>query len=513
MGSLLEVDGRRGSSELRWWSLAVFLAGLVALGMFGYAQQLMHGDLVSGLRTIGQGGAAWGLYIVFDITFVGLAFGGLVFMTVVRLFHLRALRPLSRMAQIMALISLGMAGLCVIADLGRPLQGLLNFPKYARPMSPFFGTFSLVTCTGCVATFIYLWLDSRADAATQAARGGFLRPLHLLMAAGWRNTPAEAWRHKQTSYLLALALLPFMLIGASTLGFVFGIQAARPGWFGTLQAPGFVVLALISSMGVLTLIAAAARRKPSLAAAIRPEIFGWLGNMMWILTAVYLYIVAIEELTASYAASAVETRVADSLISGAYAVPFWTAMACFVVPAVLLFLQFLRRRVSVATTVICALLLNAAAIVKRLLIVVPSQTEGLLLPYPKGHYLPSWVELAVIGGLIALGVLACLVFARLFPIVPLITLADERSVPHADERPKQRASRLFLTGATLCAGLALAVTGFLLSARFGTERWQDPLVPFSPILFISGMVLIFGSALVYELLPDAGKRAPDPVNR
>ncbi|MEO6709164.1 MAG: hypothetical protein ABI054_09980, partial [Planctomycetota bacterium] len=102
--------------------------------------------------------------------------------------------------------------------------------------------------------------------------------------------------------------------------------------------------------------------------------------------------------------------------------------------------------------------------------------------------------------------LACLIFARLVPIVPLISLSDERSLPHADERPKQRASRLVLTGATLCAGLVLAATGFLLSARFGTDRWQDPLVPFSPILFITGMVLIFGSALVYELLPDSGKR-------
>lgn len=493
------------------WLLAMLLAGFVGLGVLGYAQQRLHGDVVTGLRTVGQGGAAWGSYIVFDITFVGLAFGGLVFMTIVRLFHLRQLVPLTRMAQVMALVSLGMAGLCVIADLGRPLHGLLNFPRYARPMSPFFGTFSLVTCTGSAATAIYLWLDSRADAARCAARA--TNPLHRLLyrawAAGWRDTDAELARHRRATYWLSLALLPFMLVGASTLGFVFGIQAGRPGWYGTLQAPGFVVLALISSAGVLAIMAAAARRKPGLDAAIRPEAFRWLGNVMWILGAIYLYLVVVEELTASYASSEAETRVATALVAGQYATPFWIAIACFVAGSVLLFAQFLRRTSSVALTIFAALLLNAGAVLKRALVVVPSQTDGLLLPYARGAYVPTWVELAVVGGLTALGALACLVFARTFPIVPMLAAVDEprRAVVAVPPGARRRVTRIVLTGGTLVVGLALAVTGFLLSARVGVESWHDPLVPFSPLVFITGMALVFGAAVVYELLPDARPRS------
>ncbi len=510
MSDLAKLGSARPSVRMGAGTVLVALlaCAVVALGIYGYAQQRLHGDIVSGLRTIGQGGAAWGLYIVFDITFVGLAVGGIVFMSIVRLFHLQQLRPLMRMAQVLTLASLGMAGLCVIADLGRPLHGLMNFPRYARTMSPFFGTFSLVTCTGSVATFIYLWLDSRADAAACAARGGPFRPIHRLWAAGFRNTAAEHERHRRTSWWLSLALLPFMVVGMSTLGFVFGIQGARPGWFSTLQAPGFVVLALLSSLGILVVMAAVTRRgNPS---EIPAEVFRKLGNALWMMAIVYLYIVAIEELTAGYAASEAETRVANATIAGPWATTFWFAMACFVVPTALLFVQFLRRSSSVALTVTCALLFNVAAVLKRFLLVVPSQTDGLLLPYRSGSYAPSWVELAVVGGLIALGLLACLAFARLLPIVPLHSIAHDGATLPASTRSKRGTMRTVLTAATFLCGGALAVTGFLLSARLGTDPWQDPLVPFSPVLFIAGLVMSFSAAVVYEILPDrrAAPQAP-----
>ena len=49
----------------------------------------------------------------------------------------------------------------------------------------------------------------------------------------------------------------------------------------------------------------------------------------------------------------------------------------------------------------------------------------------------------------------------------------------------------------------MVVAGFLISARYGTEAYLDPILPFSPVLFIAGVVLMFGSAVVYELIPDS----------
>ena len=61
---------------------------------------------------------------------------------------------------------------------------------------------------------------------------------------------------------------------------------------------------------------------------------------------------------------------------------------------------------------------------------------------------------------------------------------------------------------TLLIGLALVVTGFLLSAPIGVTDGpaiSDPRLPFAPAIFVLGIILAFGSAVVYELFPDINK--------
>ena len=61
---------------------------------------------------------------------------------------------------------------------------------------------------------------------------------------------------------------------------------------------------------------------------------------------------------------------------------------------------------------------------------------------------------------------------------------------------------------TLLTGLALAVAGFLLAAPIGATDGpaiSDPRMPFAPAIFVLGVILAFGSAVVYELVPDTSK--------
>ena len=55
--------------------------------------------------------------------------------------------------------------------------------------------------------------------------------------------------------------------------------------------------------------------------------------------------------------------------------------------------------------------------------------------------------------------------------------------------------------ATLRVFCTLAVAGFLLSLRVGTLPYLDPVVPYSPMLFAVGVMLMFLSAAAYEPLP------------
>jgi molybdopterin-containing oxidoreductase family membrane subunit len=499
--------GRIGA---RWLATCALLACLVAFGVYGYAQQRLHGDVVTGMRTIGEGGPAWALYICFDIVLVGLAFAGIAVTTLTRLFRIKELWPLSRMAELLAVVSLMMAGLCVLADLGRPLHGLLNLPRYARTMSPFFGTFTLIMGAGLTASVVYLVLDGRADAAWCAERTPRFGWFYRAGAFGFRNTEAEHLRHSRVSRGLSIVMLPLIVIAYSTLGFVFGIQGGRPGWFSALQAPGFVVLAAVSGTGVLIAIAAAVRTLLGLEELITEKVFRWLGLTLAIGIFVYVYFIAVEELTARYASSQAQNEVAEAIVSGHYSRLFWIMIAFFVAPLALLVLHAMRQTITPRVAVTAGLLVQVAAVLKRYLLVVPSQTHGTLSNWPVGSYTPSWVELSAITGLFALGALLYLVYIKVYPIIPLQSLGvlESRAVPRESRR--SGATRRFLFMSTLLFGLALAVTGFALSARVGTLPYLDPIVPFSPVMFIAGMVIVFMSAVVYETLPSAAAGSDAP---
>ncbi|MBI4233103.1 MAG: hypothetical protein HY686_01530 [Chloroflexi bacterium] len=58
---------------------------------------------------------------------------------------------------------------------------------------------------------------------------------------------------------------------------------------------------------------------------------------------------------------------------------------------------------------------------------------------------------------------------------------------------------------TLLVGLALAVVGFLLAAPIGPTdgpRISSPRMLFAPGVFVIGVILVFASAAVYELVSD-----------
>ncbi len=57
----------------------------------------------------------------------------------------------------------------------------------------------------------------------------------------------------------------------------------------------------------------------------------------------------------------------------------------------------------------------------------------------------------------------------------------------------------------LLSGMILAVLGIALSAPVGSPTHpglSNPRMDFAPLIFVLGITLMFGSAVVYELVPD-----------
>jgi len=478
-----------------WFGLVVLSAAALGFGVYAYSQQLLHGDIVTGLRNPGYGGGAWGFYIVFYVYFVGVSFAGITVAAMARLFHIDTLKPVSRMAELLTIVALIAGAAMVMADLGRPMDGLLKLPMLARPMSPFYGTFTLVVSGYLFSSLVYFIVAGRHDAARMSrGRHPWLRWFYLSWASGYRGTAAEHARHGRTTFWLSLTILPLLIIAHSTLGFIFGIQSGRPGWFSALQAPGFVVLAGVSGIGALILMAVGFRKLFKLDFPDEP--IHWLGNLLWVLALSYLYFMIVEELTGTYAAPKADRHVAHEVVGGHFAPLFWFTVAALFITFVVPFALYLSRRKSLRWLVVASIAANIGAIAKRLLIVVPSQTHGALMQVEEGNYWPTWVEWGVVAGMTGFLLLALLVFGKIFPLVPSKVPPLSRTGP----LPRERGRRVI----TLLWGLfslGLITFGLADSFRLFSGNELDTKVPFSPAIFAVGVIFLFSTAIVYEALP------------
>jgi len=479
------------------WLIAVAIAACALLvGIYAFSVQWREGLIVTDHRNPGYGGAAWGLYVGFYVFFVGVSFAGITVAALCRLFNIEALKPVSRLAELITIAALIVGAAAIITDLGRPVDGLIKLPRFANPRSPFFGTFTLVVSGYLMSSVVYFYLAGRADAAAMVEHArGPLKLVYRVWAAGYRDSIGERARHRRVSYWLALAILPMLVVAHSTLGFIFGIQAGRPGWYSALQAPAFVVMAGVSGIGMVILVSAGIRRLCKLHDRIPDASLRWLGNLLWVLALVYLYFMIVEELTASYAGPEADRHVAHQITTGRYAPLFWTTVGCLLVTFVVPFALYLKRTTSVTALVIAGATANVAAILKRFLIVVPSQTEGALLPVePPLPNAPSPVELGVIAGMFGAVALIILLFVRVFPIVPT-------PHPHQPARPPHDRLRTLMTAVTAGVAATLVLLGLADSFRLFSHHEIDPRVPYSPVIFATGVILLFGSAVVYELFP------------
>lgn len=485
------------------WYVLVGLALLViANAVYAYSIQHREGDIATSLRDPGRGGAAWGLYIAMYVYFVGVSFAGIAVASIARLFKLHLLEPVTRLAELLTIAALIAGAILVIADLGRPDHGLISLPSLARPSSPFFGTFTLVVAGYLFSSIVAFFVTGRRDAATMVRVGPRrLRWFYRAWATGYRFTPTEHARHGRTTFWLAITILPLLVIAHSTLGLIFGIQAGRPGWYSALQAPGFLVLAGASGTGMLIIAAVILRRMLHLRDRIPDAAIHWLGGLLWVLALVYLYFTIIEEMTATYAGPHMDQHVAHQIVTGSYTISFWIAVGSLFLGFAIPFLQYLRGRPSVTGVAIAATLVNVGAVVKRLLIVVPSQTHGSFLALEEGSYAPSWIEWSIIAGAAGIVLLIILVFARIFPL----THGHQEELTRDTALPRDRV-RTLVSIAWAAIAVVLVAVGLTDSFRLWSHGELDPRLPFAPVIFATGVMMLFSTAIIYEVLPMARAR-------
>jgi dimethyl sulfoxide reductase membrane subunit len=450
---------------------------LVVAGVYSGIQQWMHGDAVTGLGTIGAGGVVWGLYVVGDGFFASVALASLTMACLARVLRLRSLEPMALLALPLAIASLLASVVCVLADLGRPWDAMINLSLVGRARAPFFSTFTLVAGASLCASLIHLALASR-PAWAQSGRGKIWR----VLACGWTASASARHRRGRVDFWLSLALLPLLVVGLVMLGVVFSARSGRPVWLIRFEAVTFMVSAAAAG-GSLLLLALAARKQASAV----------LGRVVAVLVVLTAFFVVSGQILALRAPGLALHRYAQGLLVGSWSALFLTELALLFVAATIVIVKAWSGRVSRAWAAITAALVCGAVFLHRFLLLVVWQTHGQGLDWPTGDYHPTWVEWGVLLGVAASAVL---VFLFLLKSCPVPTQQPIGAAPPTDK------PRVWVAGLSLLLGSSVAAAGLALSSGLGSKPFLDPILAGSPLLFLGGLILMLSTALVYELYPE-----------
>lgn len=403
------------SHTSKWYYLIllVLLAG-VAWMVFAWITQLQEGLVVTGMRDI-PGGAPWGIYIVNFIFFIGIAHAGIAVAAGIRLFKLRDYIPIGRMAELLTVFGLMMAGLSILFDLGRPdriFNMILYFPERLGS-SPLIWEVTAIL-TYLVVSITYLYIEMREDLARLTEKvwcGWLYRILIPLYVASERE------RTERIIWWASIFIIPIMVMVHSAVAWIFGLMVSRPGWYSALLAPYFLLGAVLSGLAAIVVVAAIYRRLYDWQDLIKPKVFRGLGKILCWFSLLYIYFLLSEFLTVKFAGPSAEAKVSLMVTNGPYAWIYWLQLAALAVAAGIFFVNTAFSSIfRVWTTVFASALVVLTLWVTRFLIIIPSLTRP-QLPYPTGSYTPTWVEWSLVGGTFVLMPLFYMLFTKFFPIV------------------------------------------------------------------------------------------------
>ncbi len=458
--------------DLRLVVVAVLLAMIVAAAIYTYGAQFSRGLGITGLNRP----TFWGLYIVNFVFFVGLSAGGIIIASMVHAFGFRQFHSVARIAELMTICCLLMAMCFIFLDLGRP-DRLLYIVKYLHPKSPLCWDVTIVNLY-LVISLVYGYFGTRVD----LARLVHLKPrfawLYRLLALGYTDLSPKALARDH----LILRVLSFVgLVGAVGLhtitAWILGLTKARPGWFGPMIAPLFIVSATVSALALLVFSVVVIRR--TLRLPIRDEVIRKLGVMLAISIPVLGYFLFAELLTVFYGGEPSTLRVFRTMMYGYHAPIFWgnlvfgllfpflllsvvlgrlplrwlTAIGLVLLPAfagvagildfpvpfapilgvelppwaaygaiwilgmLLLALCGSPRLGEDVRIGLAGFLVVLGVLAERWNIVVPSLIGHSYLPYPPGTYHPTGPEFVLVAGVYAFGLLFFIGCAFLLPLV------------------------------------------------------------------------------------------------
>ena len=405
------------------WTISLVI--ILVIGIVAYIEELIKGQVVTNMRDY----ALWGIYISNFVFFVATSFVGSATVAILRLTKNSWRTPIVRIAEIITVSAIIMAGITIMLDMGRP-DRLHYLFIYGRMQSPITWDVIIIP-TFMIVSLLLLYFPLLPDFALLKSHfkqsNPFLSKLYAKLALNWSGSDKQKLIQQKSIKIVAFLILPVGLILQTIDAWLFS-TTYRVGWDSSDMGPYFIAGALVAGLGALVTIIYVVRKVYNLENYITYVHFDKLGKYLALACLIYLYFNINEYLIQEYTPTKDEASHLNLVIHGTYAPLFWATLVLgLIIPTIVLFFKKGRKPLPM---LIMALFVVLGSWWKRFLIITPTLLQPFLpiqgVPKSWHHYFPSLSEWLVTFGTLSGALLIITILIRYLPIIPLQKTAEEQ---------------------------------------------------------------------------------------
>ena len=369
------------------------LGALVVAGVAAWIYQLANGLGVTGMSN----GVSWGLYIACFMFFVGLSAGGLIVASSASVFHIAEYKKVALPAIICSTVCICCAGMFVLIDMGG-IQRVWRILVGPNPTSPLVWDVCVISCYLIINIVYLVFMCSKKPGAADKVS------------------------------IVSRFALPIAILVHSVTAWIFGLQVSKE-WYTAIMAPIFVASAMDSGLALL-LLALMGLNKSGVF-KVENKLISSLAGLLAVCIAGDAFFIGCECLTMAYPGA--KGAEALSVMAGGITAPFFwiEIIGGLLIPFLLM--VFAKNRANMKLVGLACVLVVAGVFCKRIWLLFTSFYEFNIAGAPGvisgssaargasgvdvfamlGTYAPTWVEIAVVVGVVSLGALAFIVMSRM----------------------------------------------------------------------------------------------------
>jgi molybdopterin-containing oxidoreductase family membrane subunit len=419
-----------------WFFILIMFAGV---GLWGWIIQIDKGLGVTGMRDY----VSWGMYIANFVFFVAVSLIGFLISSALHLLKISWSKPISRVAEQIAIAAVALAGIIIVMDMGRP-DRFLNVFLHGRFASPIIWDVTVVTTYLTISVLLF-YIPLIPDLALLRDRMEGKIPnwklqLYKILSLGWKGNQKQYKLVYHAMRVLMILIIPVGLSIHTVTSWLFA-ATLRAGWDTTIMGPYFVAGAFVAGAAAVVIVMYVYRLRYGLKNYFEDLHFDYMGKLLVFVSLVYLYFNINEFLVPGYKMKTAEGIHLSNLFTGTYASMFWLVqVAGLILPILLMLVRYFRKPLPL--TIISVFVLISSWF-KRYLIVIPTLEHPFLpvqnVPDYFKHYSPTSIEVMITLFSFFAALLIISVLSKFFPVISIWEYAEEKGVDkkYFSEQPKK----------------------------------------------------------------------------